>query len=107
MLDRNPMAWKSAVKRRDMVRGTAALALIGGTVRPAAASMRACVPGDPAWPSQADWQRLRAQTGGWLFPSFQTPAAAFTSRLSRAPTTVVVPGRCTRFGRRVRKIQSV
>ena len=54
------------MNRRDLIRGAATLALIGSVARPAAAALPRVRPGDPAWPSRADWQRLHAQTGGRL-----------------------------------------
>src|SRR5688500_16994825 len=52
------------MKRRDLLKATLALPLLRcGTSQTPRARVR---PGDPGWPSAADWDRLRQRVGGRL-----------------------------------------
>ncbi len=56
----------SKLKRRGLLRTAAALTVLAGVPRVATAAVSRVRPGDPGWPSDASWVRLREQTGGRL-----------------------------------------
>ncbi len=65
------------MRRRELLAATAAIPLLGGVFRHARAApaLRRIRPGDPAWPSPAQWDALRQQTNGRLM-AVQSPLTA-------------------------------
>jgi len=54
------------VRRRDLLGAAAAIAVFGGSHGRASAPASRVRPGDPAWPSDEQWDLLRQQVGGRL-----------------------------------------
>lgn len=73
--------WGLTVNRRDLLRTAAAIPFLGSMAKTSAvatAGHRARAasrvrPGDTGWPSEAEWERLKAEVGGQLF----RPASPF------------------------------
>ncbi len=62
------------MNRRTVLQGAAALALPGATAA-SGAPLRRVRPGEPGWPSAAQWDALKGAVGGNLFP-VRSPLAA-------------------------------
>ena len=75
------------MKRRDLLKTALAIATCGGVSHRASTQLRSRVrPGEPGWPSAADWDRLREQVSGNLievrsvFGSCETDASGTVCR---------------------------
>lgn len=64
-----------AMKRRELLQGATALAVLAAIPGRATAAVSRVRPGDPAWPTEESWDRLRQQTGGRLI-KVQSPLTA-------------------------------
>ena len=72
------------MNRRELFRGAAALSAMAGCagMRRTAEPLRRVRPGDPAWPSEAHWDRLSRDVGGRLLKPQPPP---FDARQARNP----------------------
>jgi FAD/FMN-containing dehydrogenase len=77
------------MQRRDLLKGVGALPLLAlGRSPPAppatATKLRRVRPGDPAWPTAADWQKLDDAVGGALLPGHALFSACESDRAGTA-----------------------